>query len=151
VHRLRTNAGLLALLLALVSLSAAVPAATAAASGKTKLPFTLRDAQFSVRDHRLTYTVTICTPVKSVLAVHARFSPAKRARGVITLTPGTTQYQDHGCWPAFVSAPIARAETKHCTPIDCPAILRHRYRSTVTVTFARPHEVRRAPRLQAVA
>jgi hypothetical protein len=71
---------------------------------------------------------------------------------VITLTPGTTQYQDHGCWPAFVSAAVARTETKHCKPISCPAILGHRYRSTVTVTFAQPHrETRRAPRLQAVA
>jgi hypothetical protein len=142
----------LALAFASVGLSAAAWAAAAAArGGKTPL-FTLRGARFSVLDHRLTYTVTICTSVKSVLAVRARFVPAAPARGAIVLTPGTTQYQDHGCWPTFVSTSIARTETKRCKPIDCPAVLGRRYRSTVTITVAQSRrETRRAPRLQAVA
>jgi hypothetical protein len=149
--RLRVAAALLALACVTAGLSAGVSGAQTASRSKT-LPFTLRGARFSVLDHRLTYTVTICTSVKSVLAVRATFAPATPARGAVTLTPGTTQYQDHGCWPAFVSTALARTETKRCKPIDCPAILGHRYRSTVTITFAQSRrETRRAPRLQAVA
>jgi hypothetical protein len=149
--RLRIITALLAFALAPVGLSAAAWGATSSARAGRALPFTLHGARFSVLDHRLTYTVTICTPAKSVLAVRATFAPAKSAPGLLTLTPGTTQYQDHGCWPAFVTAPIARTEPKHCNPISCPAILGRRYRSTVTVTLAHPNESRRAPRLQAVA
>jgi hypothetical protein len=149
--RLRIGAALLllALTLAPIGLSGAASAATARAAGRPA--FTLHGAQFRVRDHRLTYMVTICTGVKSVLALRATFVPAKekRGRGAITLTPGTTQYQDRGCWPAFVSTAIARSESKHCKPIDCPAVTGRRYRSTVIITI--PHETKHAPRLQAVA
>jgi hypothetical protein len=149
--RFKLAAALLVTALASVAIIGSASGATAPARAGKKLPFTLRGAQFRVRDHRLTYTVTICTPVKSVLAVRANFAPAKRAHGVITLTPGTTQYQDRGCWPVFVSAATARSETKHCKPINCPAIRGRRYRSTVIVTIAHPHETRRAPRLHTVA
>jgi hypothetical protein len=151
MSRLRIGMAMLALACVSVGLSAGALAATPATHTGKSLSFTLRGGQFRVQNHRLTYMVTICTPARSVLNVRATFAPARRSRGVITLTPGTTQYQDHGCWPAFVSAAIARTETRHCKPLDCPAIRGHRYRSTVTVTFANSHETKRAPRLLALA
>jgi hypothetical protein len=140
----------LAVALAIAGL-AGVAAAAPRPATVARTPFTLRGAQFSVLDHRLTYQVTICTPAKSVLKLTASFTPEGRARGVTKLTPGTTQYQDRGCWPAFVSAALARSETKHCQPISCPAVIGRRYRASVTVAFSDPHETRRPPALQALA
>jgi hypothetical protein len=151
MSRLRTAAAWLVIASAIASLGGVALATPRATTASRRAPFTLKGARFTVLGHRLTYEVTICTPVKSVLTLTASFTPLKRGGGVRTLTPGTTQYQDHGCWPAFVSAARARKELKHCQPISCPAVIGHRYRATVTVVFAHPREVRRAPRLQAVA
>jgi hypothetical protein len=158
--RLRTISPWLAIALAVAALSgvaaaaprsASAPRSTSASASAARAPFTLGRAQFSVIAHRLTYELTICTPAKSVLRVTASFAPVKRARGVTRLTPGTVQYQDHGCWPAFVSAALARSEPKHCPSLSCPAIIGRRYRATVTVVFAHPRESRRARVLQALA
>jgi hypothetical protein len=148
MRKLRTLAPWLAIAVAIAGLSGV---AAAAARPAPRLPFTLRGARFGVFDHRLTYQVTICTPVKSVLQVTASFTPVGRARGAVKLTPGTTQYQDRGCWPAFVSAALARTEAKHCRPLSCPAVIGRRYRASVTVRFAHPLESRRPPALQALA
>ncbi len=148
VRSLITSAVLSAVLSAVVGVVVGVSAVTAAAAGRPA--FTLRDASMRVLSGRLFYEVTICTPVKSTLTLQGTFTAAPRGRGAPTIAPGSTQYQSKGCWPAFVSAPIARSAGA-CQPTSCAAVSGRRYVARVRITDEHPHQSRQAPRRQAVA
>ena len=134
--------------IALLSVVAGTGAVTAAASSGPA--FTIRDASMRLVSGRLFYEVTICTPVKSTLTLQGTFTAVPGGRGAPAITPGSTQYRSSGCWPAFVSAPIARSAGA-CRPISCPAIRGRRYVGSVRITDEHPRQSRRAPRKQAVA
>lgn len=111
---------------------------------------TVKAAKLGVQSGRLTYSLEICTRVKSVLRIRATFKPLSGSGGARTITPGATQYQSAGCWPAFVSAPVARS-VRSCAPLRCPALAGHRYTVTVRIIDEHPSVTAQGPRKQAVA
>lgn len=114
-------------------------ASTMPAVAASRPAFTIKDPMMRVQNGRLTYSLTICTPVKAILTLQGTFIPEPTGNGARAITPGSTQYQSKGCWPAFVSAPIARSAVA-CLPISCAAIKGHRYQGRVWITDGHPRQ-----------
>lgn len=112
--------------------------------------YEIKDFRLHTSGGRLTYSMVICTATKATLKLTGTFTPTAKGGGLKTAKPGSMQYQDKGCYPAAVSAPVRR-NLAPCAPQVCAVKKGRTYRVSVHIVDQHTKRARTTPKRTARA